>query len=242
MKKNLSVVLATKNEAENIGTCLKSVKGLADEVIVIDEHSTDKTREIAESFGVKVSLSPHEEIFHITKQKAIDKADGDWILQLDADEAVSPELKEEIKKIIDSTNEQIKNRRLSSKKQSLFLRHQRLIEERDGFLGKKNGEIVAFFLPRRNIFLDKALTYGGVYPDGVIRLFKRGKAFLPCKSVHEQMVIDGEVGWLENDLIHYSNPTLGKYFTHLNRYANLMRDELSQKPPSSMIGATLDYL
>ena len=86
----LSVVLATLNEEQNIGSCLESIKTIADEIIIVDESSTDKTREIAEKYGAKVIKVKHKENFHINKQKAIETATGDWILQLDADERVSP--------------------------------------------------------------------------------------------------------------------------------------------------------
>src|SRR3990172_1056786 len=65
----LSVVLATRNEETNIEACLDSVKNIADEIIVIDENSSDKTREIAKKFGAKVYKVKHEPIFHKTKQK-----------------------------------------------------------------------------------------------------------------------------------------------------------------------------
>ncbi len=93
----LSVALATFNEEKNIGECLESVKDLADEVVVVDGGSTDKTVEIAQSLGAKVTVTSNPAIFHINKQKAIDACTGDWILQLDADERVTPELREEIK-------------------------------------------------------------------------------------------------------------------------------------------------
>lgn len=96
----LSVVLATFNEEKNLPACLDSVKALADEIIIVDGSSTDKTTEIAKKYGAKVIVVKNMPIFHINKQKAIDLATKDWILQLDADERVSPELKEEIKKVI----------------------------------------------------------------------------------------------------------------------------------------------
>ena len=77
----LSVVLATRNEEENIARCLKSVKDIADEIIVFDEYSTDNTKKIAESLGAKVYLEPHHDIFHITKQKAIDMEKLQGIMQ-----------------------------------------------------------------------------------------------------------------------------------------------------------------
>ena len=94
--KNLSVVLATYNEEKNIKDCLSSVKNLADEIIVVDGSSEDKTREIAEKLGARVFKVKNQPMFHINKQKAIDLANNDWILQLDADERVTPGLKKEI--------------------------------------------------------------------------------------------------------------------------------------------------
>ena len=222
----LSVVLATRNEKENIKRCLKSVDGLAHEIVVVDESSEDNTRDIARKLGAKVFKVKHEEIFHKTKQKALDLAKGDWILQLDADEVVSEELAKEIKNIVKLTDEEIANRNMNSKKKRLFDRHQHLLENRDGKVGKDSGEVAAFFLPRKNYFLGKPLMHGGAYPDGVIRLVKKGKARFPSKSVHEQIEIDGQVSWLENDLEHHDSPTLARYITRLNRYTDLHAKEL----------------
>lgn len=100
MEISLSVVLATYNEAVNIAACLESVKALAKEIIVVDGSSTDKTREIAKKLGVKVFKVNNPPIFHINKQLAAEKARGRWILQLDADERLTPELINEIKTVI----------------------------------------------------------------------------------------------------------------------------------------------
>lgn len=233
-KLRLSVVLSTRNEEENIGRCLASVKNIADEIIIMDEYSSDKTREIAESLGAKVYLEPHHEIFHITKQKALEKATGEWILQLDADEAVSPDLAKEILDVINSKDEKkVIN--------PLFIRHQEIIEKRDGTIGKNTGEIVGYFIPRRNMFLGKPLTHAGVYPDGVIRLVKNGFAHFPQKSVHEQIQIDGQVSWLSCDLLHYDSPTLKKYFMRFNRYTDLHAEELKEKKLPKNIFSFINY-
>lgn len=92
----LSVVLATFNEEKNLPALLDSVKNLADEIIIVDGSSTDKTVEIAKKYGARVFVVENRPIFHINKQKAIDLATKDWILQLDADERVTPELNKEI--------------------------------------------------------------------------------------------------------------------------------------------------
>ena len=98
--KKISVVLAVFNEEENLKSCLDSVKDLAWEIVVVDGGSTDKTLEIAKSFGAKIIQTNNPPVFHINKNKAINAAQGDWILQLDADEIVARELAEEIKRII----------------------------------------------------------------------------------------------------------------------------------------------
>ena len=231
----LSVVLATRNEEENIGRCLSSVKDIADEIIIFDEYSTDNTREIAEKYGAKVYLEEHHEIFHITKQKALEKAKGEWILQLDADEVVTPDLAEEIVSVV-------VHQSLATNHNSLFYRHQKLIEQRDGPIGKSMGDIVGYFIPRRNMFLGKPLIHAGVYPDGVIRLVKKGKARFPQKSVHEQMRIDGKVSWFSNDLEHYDSPTLKRYFDRMNRYTDLHAQELKSKKVSLGLRSFVYYV
>ena len=101
----LSVALATFNEESNIASCLESVKDLASEIVVVDGSSKDKTVEIAKKYGAKVKVTDNPPIFHINKQKALNMATGDWILQLDADEHVSGELADEIKKVVDGGSE-----------------------------------------------------------------------------------------------------------------------------------------
>ncbi len=226
-KVRLSCTLATHNEEENIGRCLEAVRQLADEIVVVDGSSIDKTVEIAKKYGAKVIEIENPTIFHINKQKANDLAKGEWILQLDADEVVSKELANEIRRLVRTQNLESRIQKIPE----LFKRHQRLIEERDGKVGTGNPDdpVVAFFIPRRNYFLGRLLRYGGTYPDGVIRLFKKNKARLPCKDVHEQYEVEGRVGWLEHDLYHYDSPTFGRYLRKNNQYADLFADELEKK-------------
>jgi glycosyltransferase involved in cell wall biosynthesis len=195
-KIKLSVALATYNEEKNIGFCLKAVKDIADEIIVVDGSSTDNTREIAKEHGAEVIKTTNKPIFHINKQMAIDKCQGEWILQLDADEVVSEKLKEEIKRI--SSEGEMPNAK----------------------------SYVAFYLKRKNFFLGRWMKKTGQYPDPVIRFFKRGKARLPCKSVHEQMEVDGEVGTLEGHLLHYPYPDFSEYLVKSNRYTSLTAQEM----------------
>jgi glycosyltransferase involved in cell wall biosynthesis len=94
MPANLSIVLITLNEAANLPRTLTSVRGLG-ELIVVDSGSTDATLDIARSFGAQVFTEPWKG-FGPLKNSAIDRATGEWILSLDADEEVSPQLAGEI--------------------------------------------------------------------------------------------------------------------------------------------------
>jgi len=194
-KKTLSVVLATYNEERNLADCLKSVKDLADELIIVDGSSTDKTVEIAKKFGARVLVTNNPPIFHINKQKAIDMARKDWILQLDADERITPESAKEIESKIENEKSKI------------------------------NG----YWIPRKNWFLGRFLMKGGQYPDFTLRLYRRGKGRLPQKDVHEQAIVEGEIGYLINPLIHLADPEFGRYLRRFTRYTDLFASELKQK-------------
>jgi glycosyltransferase involved in cell wall biosynthesis len=227
--KNVSVVLAVYNEEKTLSDCLTSVKDITNDIVIVDGSSTDGTVAIAKRFGAHVFVTENPPIFHINKQKAIDLAKHEWILQLDADERVSPALAREIEKITQMTDEEIAHYQETLTNKKLFRRHQELLEKRDGHIGTQHGPYAAFFLPRLNYFLGHYMRYGGVYPDGVIRLIRKGKAYLPCKSVHEQFIVDGRVGWLQNDLYHMDSPTFKRYIQRNNRYTDLLATELKQK-------------
>lgn len=212
-KIKLSVVLATFNEEKNLDRCLKAVKDWAGEIIVVDSSPNDKTVKIARKYTDQVIKTSYQAMFHLNKQMAIDKAKGDWILQLDADEVVSEELKNEILKIIN--NETIE---------------------------QSSHKIVAYYLPRKNYFLGRWLKKGGQYPDYVIRFFKQGQAHLPCHSVHEQMKVKGKAGHLNGHLLHYPFPNFSEYFNKLNRYTTLRSQELSQDQVSLNQFNTLKFL
>ncbi len=97
---SLSVCSVSFNEEWIIGKTFSAVKDIADEMILVDSGSTDRTVEIAESLGVKVfTVSPYKGC-GLQKDEAIQRCTGDWILFLDADEVVTDELKEEIRRIM----------------------------------------------------------------------------------------------------------------------------------------------
>lgn len=196
------MVLAVFNEEENLPLCLNSVKDLADEIVVVDGSSTDKTVEVAKSYKAKVLVTDNPPIFHINKQKAIDMATKDWILQVDADERFTPSLANEIRSKV-----------LTPK--TYVLSHK----------PKVNG----YWIPRKNWFLGRFLMKGGQYPDYTLRLYRRGKGRLPQRSVHEQAIVEGKTEYLKNPLIHIADPSFSRYLMRFNRYTDLIRDELKAK-------------
>ena len=101
----LSVVLITKNEEANIERCLASV-AWADELVVIDSQSTDDTVKIATRCGARV-FSPMWRGYGPAKQEGVNQASGDWILSIDADEVVSPELAEEIRAVLSNRTDRV---------------------------------------------------------------------------------------------------------------------------------------
>ena len=213
----LSLCLAVFNEEKNIHYPLDSAVDIADEVIIVDGGSTDKTIKIAKSYGqkVKVITSPNPVMFHKNKQKAIEAAKGEWILQLDADEELSDELKKEIKKIItnDTPLNPLSRGEYDRKQRGVFY--------------------VAYRVPRKNWFLTRFLEKGGQYPDYTIRLYKNGVARFPCQDVHENVEIKGEIGHLKNPLLHYADPDFSRYLMRWDRYTSL---EVEKMPKNTKLG------
>ena len=97
----LSVAIITKNEAKNIFDCLQSV-AFAKQIVIVDSGSDDETIKIAKAFGCNIYTNPWNG-FGAQKQVAIDYCEEEWILLLDADERVSPEMAEQIKDIVSGT-------------------------------------------------------------------------------------------------------------------------------------------
>ena len=100
----LSVAIITLNEEAKLGKTLESLRGLADEIVVVDSGSTDRTLEIARAHGAKV-FSESWKGYAAQKNSAIAQATGDWVLSLDADETVEPALAEEIRAVIGRTGD-----------------------------------------------------------------------------------------------------------------------------------------
>jgi len=100
----------------------------------------------------------------------------------------------------------------------------------------------AFWIKRKNYFLGTFLTKGGQYPDPVIRLFKKGKAWLPCKPVHEQMEVNGSISTLKNDMLHFADTSFTRYLERNNRYTTLIAQQLLDDKIKINFWTTINHL
>jgi glycosyltransferase involved in cell wall biosynthesis len=211
----LSVVIITFNEEANIGRTLKSVQPLvADgrgETIVVDSGSTDRTVEIAKSFGARVFIEEWKG-FAAQKNSAIEKATGEWILSLDADEELSTDLAQHLSRSVRSDEDSFE-----------WTVQDRLPLHMEDLRGNPGPLLLAFSIARKNLFLGRWLRHGGFYPDRKIRLFAKGSArFDKERRVHEDVKTDRHVTPITiGSLLHHSYPTLSDYIEHMNRYSSL---------------------
>src|SRR5438552_783264 len=95
----LSAFLIVKNEARDLPACLESLKGLADEIVVVDDESSDRTMDLARQSGAKV-FSRKLDGFGSQKQYALEQCSRDWALSIDADERVTPPLWQELAQLL----------------------------------------------------------------------------------------------------------------------------------------------
>jgi len=203
-------VVLTKNEEKNIKRCLDSIEW-CDEIIVIDDYSTDNTRNIAENRGALVVKRRLNDDFASQRNYGLEKASNEWVLFVDADEVVSPLLYNNIV------------RRL------------------------KEADCDGFLIPRQEYFVNKKLhctdkpawdwSFGF---NKLLRLGKKSAGKWEGK-VHEVWEISGEIGELEESLIHYSYPDITTALKKVNRYSSIRAKELADKGRTASIFDILTY-
>lgn len=182
----ISVVLSVRNEEAKLGRTLAAL-AWADEVIVIDNGSTDSTASIARQYGAKVIRGKNNLMLNVNKNLGFTKAKGDWILSLDADEVIPAELAKEIRERVVSLP-----------------------------AGKAGPLIVGYWMPRKNIIFGKWIQHGLWWPDKQLRLFKRGMGAFPCKHVHEYLVVDGPTSEITTPMIHYNYESVSQFIRKMD--------------------------
>lgn len=189
----LTVVLPVLNEEENLGAALASV-AFADEVVVVDSGSTDRTVEIAEAYGARVVRFDYPGHGPKKKNWALENVDfrNEWLLLLDADERLTPELREEVERVVREGNA-------------------------DGYYLDREfvfmGRSLRCFRPNWNMRLVRGSR--GRYEDlGLFDLPGTGD-----NEIHEHLVVDGEVGFLRSPLLHDDYRGVTEWLDRHNKYA-----------------------
>ncbi len=96
---SVSLTMIVRNEEKNLGECLESIQGVVDEIVVVDTGSTDRTKDIAREFGAKLYDFPWVDSFSRARNEAIERATGDWVFWLDADDRVTQSNREKLKQL-----------------------------------------------------------------------------------------------------------------------------------------------
>ena len=229
----LSIVIITHNEEANLGRTLESVKALVSdgrgEIIVVDSGSTDRTVEIARSFGAKVFVEEWKG-YAAQKNSAIDKATGDWILSLDADESLESGTAGAIHFLVSRpggfTELELQNLALVKGGDSLDTVEMVMAVEEAVDSARSAEEIPlalsGYSFSRKNLFLGRWIKHGGFWPDPKLRLFRRGYGRIGKRAVHETVKVDGYTAKVKTGgILHHSYPTLSDYIEHMNRYSSL---------------------
>ncbi len=211
MKKvEVSGVVLTRNEEENIERCLDSLSWCG-EIIIIDDFSTDQTREIAESRGAVVYKRRLEKDFAGQRNFGLEKANHDWVLFVDADETVSPSLAQEIV------------RRLKK-------------PEYKGFKIPRQ----EYFINKRLHCTDKPSWDWSFGFNKLLRLGRKSAGKWKGK-VHEVWDIQAEVGEMQGKLIHYSYPDITTALKKINQYSSIRAQELNEQGEKTNLGEILIY-
>lgn len=185
----ISATIITHNEERNLSRAIESLR-CADEILVVDSGSSDRTLQIAEKLGARVIDSPWP---GYAKQKnlAAERAENDWILSLDADESLSEALEAEIWQL------------------------------------KKSGpQYDAYTMPRLARYLGRWIRHSGWYPDRKVRLYHRDKAQWVGDFVHESVKVDGSLGHMEGNLLHFTCESLAEHMKTMDRYTTLAAEQI----------------
>jgi glycosyltransferase involved in cell wall biosynthesis len=190
----VSACIITLDEERNIREALESV-AFADEIIVVDSHSSDRTREIAGSFRGHGGISPRvierDWPGHVEQKNfAVAAASHDWVLCIDADERVTPELRAEIEAALSS-----------------------------------RGETVGYTMPRRTRYLGRWIRWGGWYPDRKLRLFRRSRGRWGGIDPHDQVRVEGPIASLSGDLLHYSYRGIEDHLRTIDSFTSIAARE-----------------
>ncbi|MHC4414248.1 MAG: WcaF family extracellular polysaccharide biosynthesis acetyltransferase [Planctomycetota bacterium] len=186
----LDVMVITYNEELNLPHCLAALQGWCNKIFIVDSGSTDRTAEIARTYGADVV---HHDWEGYARQKnwALDNLpfESRWVLIVDADEVITRPLQQRLVETAFKPIDQV----------------------------PENG----FFINRLTYFLGKPIRHCGYFPSWNLRFFKRDKGRYEDREVHEHVIIEGQVGYMREPMIHDDRRGLEHYFAKHNRYSTL---------------------
>ena len=186
----ITATIITLNEERNIARAIESLR-CCDEILILDSGSTDRTVELAQNLGARV-IEAGWRGFAGQKNWAAEQAAHDWVLSLDADEALSEALEAEIWNL------------------------------------KKSGpRYDGYTMPRLARYLGRWILHSGWYPDRKIRLYDRSKGQWVGDFVHESVRVDGRVGELESNILHFTCESLSEHVKTMERYTTLAAQEIA---------------
>lgn len=188
----LAAVVLTFNEEKHLPDCLASLRW-ADEVVVFDSFSADRTPDIARSFGARFIQHPFSN-YAAQRNAALEAVEADWIFFVDADERATPALADEIKDLTGLKRGAVPRRPVRSE--------------------------AGWWAPRHNYIFGKLTLHAGWFPDYQLRLLRRGRArYDPDRPVHELVRLEGVEGFLQNPLIHLNYETVPEFIARQHAYA-----------------------
>lgn len=195
----LTVIVLTLNEQRNLPDCLHSVAALGCVVFVVDSGSQDRTQSIARAAGAQVVEHAFEN-YAAQRNWAQDHLPltSEWLLHLDADERLTPELCGEIRGLFKAENREV-------------------LAQHDGFL-----------LRKRTIFMGRWIRHGGHYPSYHLRLFRRARGRCEARLYDQHFIVDGRLGRLQQDYLDILCGDLDSWLERHMRWAALEARELLQ--------------
>ena len=215
-KTPITVIIPTRDEELNIELCLRSVSW-ADQVMVVDSHSKDRTGEIAERFGAELYQFDYTGGWPKKKNWVLEHLPirNEWVFFLDADERIPGDLQDEIAQVV---------------------------------TGK--GTVDGYWVRFRVYFLGRWIKHTSLYPTWILRLFRKEKGRFEKISVaagsgdvelHENVILDGQQGYLKHDLIHEDLKPLQAFIERHNRYSTWeaeadYQSEATSKTRASLLG------
>ena len=207
---SLSAIILTKNEENNIEATVKNALQCADEVLVVDSGSTDRTVELAKNSGARVVYRAWDNDFSAQRNFALSQTAADWVLYLDADEHLNHELVTAIKRVM-SENVSIVDR-------SSGVGHNPVSE----------GKLKQYSIQRKSVAFGKKFNYGVLYPDWVPRLFPINNVKWEGK-VHERPKCTLPMEKLPGHIEHFTYKSWQEWEEKLCRYTTIWAEDAYKK-------------